>query len=103
VFSKFDLRLGYHQIMNSVFMPELDMFVVVFIDDILIYSKNKEEHAEHFRIVLMRLREHQIYAKLRSAHFGWRKSNSQGMLYRLKELWLIPAKLRIFWNGNLLP
>ena len=44
MFSKVDLRLGYHQIMNSVFMPELDMFVVVFIDDILIYSKNKEEH-----------------------------------------------------------
>jgi hypothetical protein len=43
---------------NSVFMPKLDKFVVVFIHDILIYSKNKEEHAEHLRIVLARLREH---------------------------------------------
>jgi hypothetical protein len=42
-------------LMNSVFMPELDKFVVVFIDDILIYSKNKEEHAQHLRVVLTRL------------------------------------------------
>jgi hypothetical protein len=45
--------------MNSVFMPELDKFVVVFIDDILKYSKNDEEHAQHLRIVLARLRETQ--------------------------------------------
>jgi hypothetical protein len=45
-------------LMDSVFMPELDKFVVVFIDDILIYSKNEEEHAKHLRIVLTRLREH---------------------------------------------
>jgi hypothetical protein len=90
VFSKIDLRLGYHQIkirpkdvsktafstryglyeylvmsfgltnapayfmylMNSVFLPKLDKFVVVFIDDILIYSKSEEEQARHLRVIL---------------------------------------------------
>jgi hypothetical protein len=56
-------------LMNSVFMPELDKFVVVFIDDILIYSKTKEEHVEHLRIVLTRLREHQLYAKFSKCEF----------------------------------
>jgi hypothetical protein len=56
-------------LMNSVFMPELDIFVVVFIDDILIYSKTKEEHAEHLHIVLSRLREHQLYAKFSKYEF----------------------------------
>ena len=56
-------------LMNSVFMPNLDKFVVVFIDDILIYSKNKEEHAQHLRIVLTRLREHKLYAKFSKCEF----------------------------------
>ena len=43
-------------LMNSVFMPELDKFVVMFIDDILIYSENAEDHVEHLRVVLSRLR-----------------------------------------------
>ena len=59
-------------LMNSVFMPELDKFVVVFIDDILIFSKNEKEHAEHLRIMLQRLREHQLYAKFSKYDF-WLK------------------------------
>ena len=50
-------------LMNLVFMPELDKFVVVFIDDIMIYSENEADHAEHLRIVLSRLRKHKLYAK----------------------------------------
>ena len=56
-------------LMNSVFMPELDKFVVVFIDDILIYSKNEEDHAQHLRIVLQRLRDHHLYAKFSKCEF----------------------------------
>ena len=56
-------------LMNSVFMPELDKFVVVFIDDILIYSKNEEDHTRHLRIVLQRLRDHHLYAKFSKCEF----------------------------------
>jgi hypothetical protein len=107
VFSKIDLRSGYHQIkirasdipktafstryglyeylvmsfgltnapayfmylMNSVFMPKLDKFVVVFIDDILVYSKSEEQHTKHLHIVLQRLRDHHLYAKLSKCDF----------------------------------
>ncbi|KAL4342288.1 hypothetical protein GQ457_08G015990 [Hibiscus cannabinus] len=53
----------FMDLMNRVFKPYLDKFMVVFIDDILIYSRNKDDHAEHLRIVLQTLRECQLYAK----------------------------------------
>jgi hypothetical protein len=56
-------------LMNSVIMPELDKFVVVFIDDILVYSKNEDEHIEHLHIVLQRLCDHRLYAKLSKCEF----------------------------------
>jgi hypothetical protein len=59
-------------LMNSVFMSELDKFVVVFIEDILVYSKNEEEHEQHLRIILQRLRDHQLYAKFSKCVF-WLK------------------------------
>ena len=55
--------------MNKVFMEYLDKFVVVFIDDILVFSKTKVEHEEHLRLVLQKLREHQLYAKLSKCEF----------------------------------
>ena len=107
VFSKIDLRSGYHQIrvkpedvpktafrtryghyeylvmpfgvtnapgvfmdyMNRIFHPYLDSFVVVFIDDILVYSKTKEEHEEHLRVVLQTLKDNRLYAKLSKCDF----------------------------------
>jgi hypothetical protein len=110
VFSKINLRSGYHQIrvklddipktafrtkyghyeytvipfgvsnapgvfmeyMNRIFHPYLDQFVVVFIDDILIYSKSEEEHADHLKVVLQLLRDKKLYAKLYKCDF-WLK------------------------------
>jgi hypothetical protein len=111
VFSKIDLRSGYHQLkireldipkiafrtryglyqytimsfgltnaptyvmylMNKVFMEYIDKFVVVFIDDILVFSKHKEEHEEHMRLVLEKLREHKLYAKFSKCEFWLRE------------------------------
>ena len=50
-------------LMNRVFRPYVDQFVVVFIDDILVYSKSMEKHVYHLRVVLQTLREYQLYAK----------------------------------------
>ncbi len=56
-------------LMNRIFRLYLDRFVVFFIDDILVYSKNTEEHDEHLRIVLQTLREKKLYAKLSKCEF----------------------------------
>jgi hypothetical protein len=114
VFSKIDLRSGYHQmkirpsdipktafftryglyeftvmsfgltnapayfmnLMNKVFMEYLDRFVVVFIDDILIYSKSESDHEEHLRMVLQKLRDNQLYAKFSKCEFGLTRCHS---------------------------
>jgi hypothetical protein len=59
-------------LMNKVFMEYLDKFIVVFIDDILIYSRSEEEYEEHLRLVLQKLREHRLYVKLSKCEF-WMK------------------------------
>ena len=55
--------------MNRVFKAYLDKFVIVFIDDILIYSRSREEHAKHLRMVFSTLSEHQLYARLLKCEF----------------------------------
>ena len=55
--------------MNRVFHPYFDQFVIVFINDILVYSKNAEEHAFHLRIILQTLRERQLYVKFLKCEF----------------------------------
>jgi hypothetical protein len=59
-------------LMNRVFMAYLDKFVVVFIDDILVYSRSEDEHVYHLRLVLQKLQDHKLYAKLSKCEF-WLK------------------------------
>ena len=60
---------AFIDLMNRVFKPYLDQFVVVFIDDILVYSKSREEHERHLSIVLQTLRDKRLYAKLKKCEF----------------------------------
>jgi hypothetical protein len=60
-------------LMNSIFSQYLDKFVLVFIDDILVYSKMEEEHEEHMKIVLQTLRKHKLYAKFDKCNFYQRR------------------------------
>ena len=60
---------SFLDLMNRVFHPYLDQFIIVFIDDILVYSKNVEEHAFYLRIVLQTLRDRQLYAKFLKCEF----------------------------------
>jgi hypothetical protein len=56
-------------LMNKVFMEYLDKFVMVFITDILVYSRSEEEHEEHLHLVLQKLRDHRLYAKFSKCEF----------------------------------
>jgi len=132
VFSKIDLRSGYHQIlvkaedvqktafrshyghyeyvvmsfgvtnaptlfmdyMNRIFCPFLDKFVVVFIDDILIYSRTDEEHEKHLKTVLEILREKQLYAKFSKCEF-WLKEVNLGHVISAQGISVDPAKVEV--------
>ena len=59
----------FMQLMNGVFLSYLDSFVIVFIDDILVYSKTKADHVCHLRVVLQKLRDEKLYAKLSKCEF----------------------------------
>jgi hypothetical protein len=87
-------------LMNFVFMTELDKFVVVFIDDILIYFKNKEEHAEHLRIILQCLRDHKLYAGFSKCEFLLDSVKYLGTLIPRKAYLWILAKYKRLWIGN---
>ena len=80
-------------LMNSVFMLELDKFVVVFIDDILIYSKNKEELAQHLWIVLTRLKEHKLYAKFSKCEFWLDRVQFLGHVLTPEDISVDPSKV----------
>jgi hypothetical protein len=80
--------------MNFVFMPELDKFVVVFIDDILIYSRSMEEHEEHLWIVLQRLWEHQLYTKFSKCEFWIKEVPFLGHMVSPEGITVDPDKVK---------
>jgi hypothetical protein len=132
VFSKIDLRSGYHQmkirpsdipkmafstrygsyeftvmsfgltnapayfmnLMNKVFMEYLDRFIVVFIDDILIYSKSDGDHEEHLRLVLQKLRDNQLYTKFSKCEFWIDKVPFLGHIISNGGISVDPAKVK---------
>jgi hypothetical protein len=81
-------------LMNSVFMPELDKFVVVFIDNILVYSKNEEEHEQHLRIILQRLCDHQLYAKFNKCAFWLKEVPFLGHVISTEGIAVDPSKVQ---------
>jgi hypothetical protein len=138
VFSKIDLRSGYHQLkiqasnipkiafitryglyeyavmsfgltnapayfiylMNKVLMEYLDKFMVIFIDDILIFSKNEEEYDEHLHLVLQKLRENQLYAKLNKCEFWLKEVFFLGHIISEVGIFVDPSKVKdvLSWN-----
>ncbi|GJW20976.1 putative reverse transcriptase domain-containing protein [Tanacetum coccineum] len=131
VYSKIDLRSGYHQLrvreedipktafrtryghyefqvmpfgltnapavymdlMNRVCKPYLDKFVIVFIDDILFYSKNKEEHEEHLKLILELLTKEELYAKFSKCEFWIPKIQFLGHVIDSKGIHVDPPKI----------
>jgi hypothetical protein len=87
---------------NSVFMLELDKFVVVFIDDILVYSKNEEEHEQHLRIILQWLRDHQLYAKFSKCAFWLKEVPFLGHVISDEGIAVHPSKVQqvLDWKSS---
>ena len=85
-------------LMNSVFNKYLDKFFLVFLDGILIYSKNEEEHEEHLRMVLKLLREHKLYAMLSKSYFYKVKIHYLGHIISKKGISVDPEKIEAIMN-----
>ncbi|GJZ96843.1 putative reverse transcriptase domain-containing protein [Tanacetum coccineum] len=88
----------FMDLMNRVCKPYLDKFVIVFIDDILIYSRNKEEHANHLRIILELLRKEKLYAKFSKCDFWIHIVQFLGHLIDSQGLHVDPAKIEAVKN-----
>jgi hypothetical protein len=87
-------------LMNKVFMEYLDKFMVLFIDDILIFSKNEEEHDEHLCLVLQNLRENQLYAKLNKCEFWLKEVSFLSHIISEEGISVDPSKVKdvLSWN-----
>ena len=84
---------AFMDMMNWVFKPYLDHFVIVFIDDILVYSADRDTHAAYLRIVLQTLREHQLYAKFSKCEFWLDRVHYLGHIISAKGILVDPGKV----------
>jgi hypothetical protein len=84
----------FMNLMNKVFMEELDKFVVVFIDDILIYTRSAEEHEQHLRVILNKLRAHEIYAKFNKCEFWLQEVAFLGHIITAEGVKVDPEKVK---------
>jgi hypothetical protein len=85
-------------LMNSVFMSELNKFVMVFIDDILVYSKNEEDHEQNLHIILQRLCDHQLYAKFSKCAFWLKEVPFLGHVISAEGIAVDPSKVQEILN-----
>ncbi|KAD3640682.1 hypothetical protein E3N88_29905 [Mikania micrantha] len=90
----------FMDLMNRVCKPYLDQFVIVFIDDILIYSKNEKEHEQHLRTVLELLKEEQLYAKFSKCEFWLREVQFLGHVINSNGIHVDPAKIEAIKNWD---
>ena len=91
----------FMDLMNKVFRPYVDRFVVVFIDDILVYSKDAQEHEQHLRIVLETLREKRLYVKLSKCDFWLKEVSFLGHIVSAEGIRVEPAKIEAVVNWKL--
>ena len=86
---------AFMDLMHRVFRPYVDQFVIVFIDDILIYSRNPEDHERHLTIVLQNLREHKLYAKMSKCEFWMNEVKFLGHVVSEQGVVVDPAKIEV--------
>ena len=89
---------AFMDLMNRVFHEYLDSFIIVFIDDILIYSKTKEEHEQHLRITLQVYRQHQLFAKSSKCEFLLRSMTFLDHVLSNKGVEVDPKKTEVVKN-----
>ena len=82
-------------LMNSIFFEELDVFVIIFIDDILVYSKTEEDHMKHLRIVLQKLRDHKLYTKFSKCEFWLTEVSFLGHILSHNRISMDPTRSRM--------
>ena len=90
--------VAFMDLMHRVFQPYLDHFVVVFVDDIWIYSKSEEEHERHLRIALQVLRNHQLYAKFSKCEFWLTEVKFLGHVVLASGVLVDPEKVEAVMN-----